>query len=270
MSNLNRNEILKAIDKIWWDAKRYWRNLENLRYYQEPEFERMELDEGSPGTNAVYNTHLKSENHDQRIREVVAQYMSRSDVMSWWVGGLCTPDNIGETLIELGFNPVKLCGMAMNLYSWEPDTEVATDLEINRVLENKELFEFFKLWVEALGDTEQALRLLKKFYGNKPYGPEDQLTYFTGYIDSELVAISAIRYFESNCMITYVGCKENHRKNGYGRVMTIAALKEAKKRGIQYAILHATELGSSMYRKIGFEDYNKSTIYFLDKENYKP
>jgi GNAT superfamily N-acetyltransferase len=44
------------------------------------------------------------------------------------------------------------------------------------------------------------------------------------------------------------------RKRGLGRLITLAAMHEARARGYRMAILHSSALGAGIYRALGFRD----------------
>jgi len=58
-----------------------------------------------------------------------------------------------------------------------------------------------------------------------------------------------------------VGTVPEARGKGIGAAITLAPLLEARSRGYKIAILHASELGYSVYRRLGFQDYCQMNIY---------
>jgi GNAT superfamily N-acetyltransferase len=52
-----------------------------------------------------------------------------------------------------------------------------------------------------------------------------------------------------------VGTLETHRRRGYGRAVSIAAMAAGRERGLVTGVLQATEMGEPVYRALGFRRY---------------
>jgi predicted acetyltransferase len=58
-----------------------------------------------------------------------------------------------------------------------------------------------------------------------------------------------------------VGTVPEARGKGIGAAMTLAPLLEARARGYRIAILHASDFGYNVYRRLGFQEYCKMHIF---------
>jgi GNAT superfamily N-acetyltransferase len=77
---------------------------------------------------------------------------------------------------------------------------------------------------------------------------------YVALIDGEPVA-SSLAFFDAGIAgIYYVSTVPEQRRRGLGAVITATALIEARRRECTAAILHATEMGYPVCRRLGFEE----------------
>ncbi|MGI8552562.1 MAG: GNAT family N-acetyltransferase [Dehalococcoidia bacterium] len=75
---------------------------------------------------------------------------------------------------------------------------------------------------------------------------------FVGYVDGTPVAHAALYRTNGVAEIGSVDVRSSQRRRGYGTALTWAAIKEGAARGCTAAALRATEMGYSVYRRMGF------------------
>jgi GNAT superfamily N-acetyltransferase len=54
-----------------------------------------------------------------------------------------------------------------------------------------------------------------------------------------------------------------HRSQGIGATMTLAALHEAHAWGYRIGLLAASPMGLPLYRRIGFQEYGIFSVYYV-------
>jgi len=76
-----------------------------------------------------------------------------------------------------------------------------------------------------------------------------------------------IIFFDSNnnAGLHMIGTLPKGRGKGIGKSMTEKLLIEAKENNMNYCVLHASLMGESIYRKLGFESYNEIETYKILK-----
>jgi GNAT superfamily N-acetyltransferase len=80
-------------------------------------------------------------------------------------------------------------------------------------------------------------------------------------LDGKPVATSQLFLSEEVAGIYNVSCIPDARGQGIGSVITLAALLEARQMGYRIGILQASEDGYNVYRRLGFQDYGKLSVY---------
>lgn len=58
-----------------------------------------------------------------------------------------------------------------------------------------------------------------------------------------------------------VATMPEHRGRGYGKALTLAALRGGRARGCRYGILQATEMGRPVYASLGFRVNGEVRLY---------
>lgn len=75
---------------------------------------------------------------------------------------------------------------------------------------------------------------------------------YTGILDGKPVAVSSLVAAVDLAGIYAVATLPEARKRGIGTVMTLHAMAEGRRRGMETAVLQASDLGKPVYEKIGF------------------
>jgi predicted acetyltransferase len=76
---------------------------------------------------------------------------------------------------------------------------------------------------------------------------------FVGRVDGRAVTTSLALIGGGAVGIYGVGTGPDFRGKGYGSAVTLAAMDWGRESGADLAILHATEAGEPVYRRLGFE-----------------
>jgi len=82
--------------------------------------------------------------------------------------------------------------------------------------------------------------------------------------DGEVRATAGSGAFGEEATVIFVNTQPEWRGRGIGRAMTAAALRSAMDRGARRASLDASEAGSQIYLRLGFEVVTRTTRFFYD------
>ncbi|MGE5375809.1 MAG: GNAT family N-acetyltransferase, partial [Bacteroidota bacterium] len=85
-------------------------------------------------------------------------------------------------------------------------------------------------------------------------------------LDGKPVATSQLFLSEGVAGIYNVSCIPDARGQGIGSVITLAPLLEARRMGYRIGILQASKEGYNVYRRLGFQDYGKLSVYLWEND----
>lgn len=85
---------------------------------------------------------------------------------------------------------------------------------------------------------------------------------YVGYIDRQSVSTSILYNGAGVSGIYGVGTIPTQRNKGIGAAMTLIPLLEARKHGYNFGVLFSSQMGCSVYKRLGFREVtNKIGLY---------
>jgi GNAT superfamily N-acetyltransferase len=211
------------------------------------------LDGNLPYTiaNMVYHTKIPSDILEEKIEEIINFFESKNHPFFLMTGSITEPGNLAEILSsKYGFRQNNMPGMYIKL-SEIKDVKEIKELEIVEVTEEKQLDVWNNVLLESFSFPKDIMEnFFPDFLAHKN---ESNYNAFLGYYQEKPIAVSLVCYYSGVAGIYCVGTVEEARGKGIGTAMTHAALVNAKNRGYEIAILQASEMGYSVYEKMGFK-----------------
>ena len=210
-----------------------------------------------PLFNSVMRARLPGDRIDALIDTRLGACAARNVPMLWWTGPSSTPADLGERLDRCGFVLEAARGMAADLelhVGWHetPPTESTVSVE---PVEDAATLEH---WSRVLCDSFGAPRAFGEAFAELAVtiglGPLSPFRHFLARVDGEPAATCSLFLGAGVAGIYDVSTLPELRKRGLGRLITIAAMREARARGYRMAILHSSTLGAGIYRALGFRD----------------
>jgi predicted acetyltransferase len=83
-------------------------------------------------------------------------------------------------------------------------------------------------------------------------------------LDGKPVATSQLFTSAAVAGIYNVTCLPEARNKGIGAAITMAPLRDAVEMGYCVGILQASDMGYPVYKRLGFEDFGKLSLYYWD------
>ena len=138
-------------------------------------------------------------------------------------------------------------------YLEKPKTDL--NLQIELINDEKE----FKEWSNILEVALIGQGLDEKIFYRM--SKHDNASFYLAYIDAVPIATSLIVRKGDEVGVYLIATLEQFRKKGIGKYITEYTLWEAKQAGAAFAHLQATDIGKTVYQKIGFEIMGKVPVF---------
>ena len=201
-----------------------------------------------PMLNLVYDVRFSAGEEKQRAHAVLDHLIGRGLPFMWQVTPTTHFDGLEEILAERGLEGDTQPGMHADLAPLHADTP--TDLTLETVTPATlataieviaATFEFPGFAFEPMLATFRALD-----------GPH--VTHLIARIDEEPVGAGSGFLDGSTLGIYNIATLERARGRGVGTAVTAALMDIGAARGCERAILHSSEMGLPVYRRLGFEE----------------
>jgi ribosomal protein S18 acetylase RimI-like enzyme len=239
----------------------------------------------NPMFKGVWRSRLVSDRVDDAIDDTIAWFEARqAPFFFWWTGASTTPADLGERLQARGLLDmaeqqvalapgIKQTGlgapcMAADLHQMDETalTAVRAAFRIEEVVTEAALFDFKRVFVasneipewagQAWVDATQAIGI-----GRTPW------RMFVGYLAGQPVATNMLFNGAGVASVYAVGVVPAARGRGIGGAITLKPLLEARDEGYRYGVLFSTEMGQSVYERIGFHATGTRINRYLWRNN---
>lgn len=254
--------VVEAIEANPADFFAYLGQMPQADVYNGPDMMRMITGIPYPLCNTVIRARLPGEGLDERIDETLLHFKARQLPMLWWIGPTTSPSDLGERLVARGLVPAgSPVGMAADLEKLKDDLPTPPGMTIEKVLDTETLKQFGDILSTTFEFPEFVTEGFLDIFSSLGLGADQPLQNYVGFLDGELVGASSLFMGAGVAGIYNVGTVPEARGKGIGAAMTLAPLLEARARGYKIAILHASDLGYNVYRRLGFQEYCKMHIF---------
>lgn len=212
--------------------------------------------------NSVIWSRLAPRQARSKLREIKVHFQERKVPFCWWTGPSTLPKNLKNMLLENGFNHSEDSpGMAIGLSGNNIKFQQSNELKINpvrRMEELKELVKIIKICYQMPEESEIPLLNLFEDLGLTGDVP---LFHYLGFYREKPVAVASLFPTAGVGGIHFVGTLPEFRGRGFGREITLFAMRQAQLAGFSWAVLRASKMGESIYRRIGFKKYCNLSMF---------
>jgi len=214
--------------------------------------------------NLVVCTDVPSQGLDEEINDALAHFRTLHVQKVSWLAreGTLSPqvrkslERHGLTFNESGYE------MAADLTSLPEAPHMPEGLEIRQVLTGRELREWIHVASTGFGLSPEWEPVWYDFFTLAAC--ELPFRTYMALLDGKPVGTSQLFTSGGVAGIYNVTCLAEARNRGIGKAITSAPLLDARAMGYRVAILHASQLGYPVYRRLGFQDFGRMGVYRWD------
>ncbi|HEU5101593.1 MAG TPA: GNAT family N-acetyltransferase [Roseiflexaceae bacterium] len=208
-----------------------------------------------PVFNGVLFAQLNPHEVKGTVDRLRAKILEQGAPALWWIGPLSKPTDLGSLLEEHGLHPAsEVPGMAIELTGVENHVEIPPGFTIQKVITK----EMQAVWARISDSAVDTMVQLEATLSDPQYQAQHR---YLGLLDGMPVARSALALDAGVAGIYAVGTIPMARGKGIGRAMTVLPLLEARQLGYRVGILQASQMGYSLYQKLGFKDVCLYRLY---------
>jgi GNAT superfamily N-acetyltransferase len=217
-----------------------------------------------PLLNAVMRARFAPDEADTRIDATLRHFTSRGLPLCWYAGPTSQPADLGARLEAHGLTHAEdMPGMAVDLLALSEEPAGQPDLQIEQVGDLPMLEEWLRPLAIGFELPEIVVKGFGDLFGGVGFGPDTTFRHYLGRLRGAPVACSTLFLGSDVAGIYNVATRPELRRQGIGRAITLAPLREARALGYRHAVLFATKMGFDVYRRLGFREYCSIGLYLL-------
>ena len=217
--------------------------------------------------NLVVCTELPSEGIDELIEGALAHFRSLNiRKLSWLAEEGVPAAEIKKSLVAHGltFDETFAVEMATDLMALSEDLPVPPGLKIIRVEDKDTLLKWIHVASIGFHVPEEFEKTWYDFFVEAVL--DLPFRSYLALLNGEPVATSQLFLSAGVTGIYNVTCLPEARGQGIGAAITLAPLLDARSMDYRIAILQASDLGYRVYRRLGFQDYGKLSVYLWEND----
>jgi GNAT superfamily N-acetyltransferase len=163
---------------------------------------------------------------------------------------------LGDFLLLRGYARDESPGMAVDLLNMNDRLPAIPGLVIEQVRDNTVFNAWNRTFGKGFGQSEALNKAFAYLFESLGFTPAAPITHYLARLDGEAVATSSLVIGIYN-----VTTLPEARCKGIGAAITLAPLLDARARGYRAGVLFASEMGFSVYQRLGFKEYCKIVTY---------
>jgi GNAT superfamily N-acetyltransferase len=219
--------------------------------------------------NLVISTQVRRQDMDELIIRTLERFHSmKIQKFSWLVREGLQSLELNDALLANGliFREAFATEMAINLSLLSESSPKQPQLKIISVEDECSLQEWIHVVSRGFQIDEAFEQVWHDLFVDTIFRPRYRT--FLALMDGKPVGTSQLFLSAGVAGIYNVSVIPEARFQGIGSAVTSAPLLEARRLGYRIAVLQASRQGYGVYRRLGFQDVGKLSVYLWDRDNF--
>jgi len=218
--------------------------------------------------NLVVCTELPEDGIDELIEDALSHFrLLNIKRLSWLAEKGVPADKLKRHLLSHGltFNESFGVEMAVDMQGLSEGPPNPNGLEIVLVDDQKLLRQWIHIASVGFGVSSEWESVWFEFFNDAACTSPFQT--YLAFLNGKPVGTSQLFSSAGVAGIYNVTCIPDARGQGVGSAVVRAPLLESRKQGYQVGILQASAMGYKVYKRLGFQDFGKLSVYLWTDEN---
>jgi ribosomal protein S18 acetylase RimI-like enzyme len=212
--------------------------------------------------NAVCRARLTASSAPERIPSAIDYFAEAQRPFSWWVCPGDQPDELAATLQASGLEYAESeLAMAADLDRLTQCDLSPDGLQIHRVQTTEELADFATIVAANWSPPDAEVLRFYELAAPVLLQPKSALWLYVGYLEGIPVASSELTVGGGVVGLYNICTLTDYRRRGFGAALSLQPLLDAREQGCHTAILQASDEGSRVYKRLGFEVFGQISEY---------
>ena len=206
--------------------------------------------------NSVMDARLSTQNVDVAIQTITADARKWNVPILWWVCPSTQPKDLGRCLKKNGFVlDEKSPGMAVELATLNDKIPAPPGFSV-QLAEDRDAWKNWSRTIAAGFEAPASADYVVKGWFDflNKAKPKSMLAYI-GWLEEKPVATSLLFLAAGVAGIYAVSTIPEARRKGIGSFITQYPLLQARSDGYKIGVLQSSEMGTGVYRSMGFQEY---------------
>jgi hypothetical protein len=217
--------------------------------------------------NLVVCTELPDDGADELIDKALSHFRSLNiKKLSWLAEDGVEASRLKNHLDSRGltFRESFAVEMAVDLAKLTEIPRPHNELKIVPVKDNETLKEWIRIASIGFGVSPEVEDIWYDFFKETVF--DNPFRTYLAILNGRPVGTSQLFTSAGVAGIYNVSCLPEARGQGVGTAVTLVPLIEARERGYHVGVLQASSMGYSVYRKLGFEDFGKLSVFLWENK----